>query len=81
MARRPNILLLMADQLNPAFLPMYGNPIVKAPHLQALAERERIARDYPEIPHVHALLADSQNNLGILLRDAGRTDEALQAYA
>lgn len=39
MARRPNILLLMADQLNPAFLPMYGNPIVKAPHLQALAER------------------------------------------
>jgi choline-sulfatase len=39
MAKRPNILLLMADQLNPAFLPMYGNRIVQAPHLQALAAR------------------------------------------
>lgn len=39
MTQRPNILLLMADQLNPAFLPMYGNRIVKAPHLQALGAR------------------------------------------
>lgn len=39
MSQRPNILLLMADQLNPAFLPMYGNGIVQAPNLQALAAR------------------------------------------
>lgn len=39
MTTRPNILLVMADQLNPAFLPMYGNAIVKAPHLAALAAR------------------------------------------
>lgn len=38
MTQRPNILLIMADQLNPAFLPMYGNRIVKAPNLQSLAQ-------------------------------------------
>jgi len=39
MTQRPNILLLMADQLNPGFLPMYGNRVALTPHLQALAER------------------------------------------
>ncbi|NPC59115.1 choline-sulfatase [Caenimonas soli] len=39
MTKRPNILLIMADQLNASFLPMYGNAIAKTPHLQALAER------------------------------------------
>jgi choline-sulfatase len=33
----PNILLLMADQLAAAHLPAYGNTVVQAPHLDALA--------------------------------------------
>ncbi len=35
----PNILLVMVDQLAPAFLPIHGHKIVKAPHLQALADK------------------------------------------
>ena len=51
MKKRPNILLLMADQLTPGFLPMYGNKIVKAPHLQALAERGTVfANAYCNFP-------------------------------
>lgn len=33
----PNILLVMVDQLAPAFLPIHGHKVVKAPHLEALA--------------------------------------------
>ena len=36
---RPNILILMADQLNPAFLPVYGHRLVRAPNITALAAR------------------------------------------
>ncbi len=36
---RPNILLVMADQLAPHFTSTYGHPVVKTPHLDALAER------------------------------------------
>ena len=39
MSSRPNIVLLMADQQKATALPMYGNPDVRAPHLQALAGR------------------------------------------
>jgi arylsulfatase A-like enzyme len=35
----PNILLIMADQLAAPFLPMHGHPVVKAPHIDRLAER------------------------------------------
>jgi len=35
----PNILLIMADQLAPQALPCYGHPLVKAPHICALAQR------------------------------------------
>ena len=35
---QPNILIVMADQLNPAFLPVYGHPLVKTPHLSVLAK-------------------------------------------
>ena len=38
-SKPPNILLVMVDQLAPAFLPIHGHKIVKAPHLQALAEK------------------------------------------
>lgn len=34
---RPNILIIMADQHNPHVLGCYGDPIVKTPHLDALA--------------------------------------------
>jgi choline-sulfatase len=37
--RQPNILLIMADQLSAPALPCYGHPLVKAPHIGALAER------------------------------------------
>ncbi|MBM3843363.1 MAG: choline-sulfatase [Verrucomicrobia bacterium] len=33
----PNLLLVMADQVNPAFLPVYGHPVVRMPHLARLA--------------------------------------------
>ncbi|MEO6742944.1 MAG: sulfatase-like hydrolase/transferase, partial [Caldimonas sp.] len=39
MKRQPNILFVMADQMAAAPLPCYGGTVVKAPHLQALAER------------------------------------------
>ena len=35
---QPNILLIMADQLSALALPSYGHPVVKAPHITALAE-------------------------------------------
>ena len=35
--RRPNILLVMFDQLAPQSLPSYGHPLVQAPHLSRLA--------------------------------------------
>ena len=35
----PNIVLIMADQLAPQFTGAYGHPIVKTPHLDALAAR------------------------------------------
>ena len=38
-SRQPNILLLMADQLAAPALPCYGHPVVKAPHIGALAAR------------------------------------------
>jgi choline-sulfatase len=38
-AARPNVLLIMADQLAAGWLPAYGHEIVHAPNLTALAER------------------------------------------
>ncbi|WP_454751816.1 choline-sulfatase [Cupriavidus necator] len=40
--RKPNILFIMADQLSAPVLPFHGNTVVKAPHLQALAERSAV---------------------------------------
>jgi choline-sulfatase len=36
---QPNILLIMADQLTAFALPSYGHPVVRAPHITALAEQ------------------------------------------
>ncbi|VTU46676.1 Choline-sulfatase (plasmid) [Variovorax sp. SRS16] len=40
--KKPNILMIMADQLSAPVLPFHGNTAVKAPHLQALAERSTV---------------------------------------
>lgn len=37
-ANSPNFLFIMADQMAGQALPFHGNPVVKAPHLTALAE-------------------------------------------
>jgi len=37
-ARRPNVLIVMADQMTPGILPAYGNGVARTPHLDALAE-------------------------------------------
>jgi choline-sulfatase len=39
MTRRPNILFVMADQMAPGFLPIHGHKLVKAPNIEALADR------------------------------------------
>ena len=36
-ARAPNILIVMANQMTPAFLPVYGHSVVKAPNMLSLA--------------------------------------------
>ena len=42
-AKAPNILIVMADQMAPAFLPIYGHPLVRAPNmLNARARRNRV---------------------------------------
>ncbi|MBV8793354.1 MAG: choline-sulfatase [Hyphomicrobiales bacterium] len=43
-AKTPNILIVMADQMAPAFLPIYGHSLVRAPNMQALA-REGVVFD------------------------------------
>ena len=39
MATKPNILILMADQLTAGALPAYGNLVARTPHIDALARR------------------------------------------
>ncbi len=39
MSSKPNIVLIMADQLAPQFTGAYGHPLVQTPHMTALAER------------------------------------------
>ena len=36
--QKPNVVLIMADQLAPQFLPCYGHPVVKAPTIARLAD-------------------------------------------
>ena len=37
--KRPNIVVIMADQLAPHWTGTYGHPVVKTPHMDALADR------------------------------------------
>ena len=45
MPDRPNILLVMADQLSAAALPAYGHPVVNAPHIERLADEGVVFED------------------------------------
>jgi len=36
---KPNVLLVVADQMTPLLTGVYGHPVVKTPHLNALAEK------------------------------------------
>ncbi|MCP4256615.1 MAG: sulfatase-like hydrolase/transferase [Planctomycetes bacterium] len=38
-SKRPNVLLVIADQMTPLLMGLYGHPVVKTPHLNALAEK------------------------------------------
>jgi choline-sulfatase len=72
MTSRPNIILIMADQLNPSFLPMYGNRIAKTPHLQALADQGTVFRNaYCNYP----ICAPSRYSML-----SGRMPHAISAY-
>lgn len=37
--KKPNILVIQADQLTASVLPMYGHPLVQTPHISRLAEQ------------------------------------------
>jgi choline-sulfatase len=37
-AKAPNVVIVMADQMAPAFLPIHGHALTRAPNMQALAE-------------------------------------------
>lgn len=39
MDRKPNIVVIMADQLAPHFIGAYGHPVVRTPHIDAIAAR------------------------------------------
>ena len=49
-AGRPNILLLMADQLGAGWLPAYGHPTVQAPHLDRAGGRGASSSTPPTAP-------------------------------
>ncbi len=56
--KRPNILIVQADQMAAAFLPFHGHPVVRAPNMAALAEA-RVAPGGELLWHagVNALIA------------------------
>jgi choline-sulfatase len=71
-SERPNILLVMADQLAAAHLPAYGNPVVHAPRLTQLA-REGVV--FESAYCASPLCAPSRFSLL-----AGRRPSAIGAY-
>ena len=45
-SKRPNILLLMLDQLAPQSLPDYGHKLVQTPHISALADQGTVFENF-----------------------------------
>jgi len=46
MSNRPNILLIMLDQLAPQSLPDYGHKVVRTPHISGLADRGTVFENF-----------------------------------
>ncbi len=46
MTRRPNIVILMCDQLSARALPTYGHGLVKSPHIESLAARGTVFENF-----------------------------------
>lgn len=77
MSSKPNILLIMADQLSALALPAYGHRVVKAPHISALAEDGVLFENmYCNFP----LCAPSRASMltGRLASDVGAFDNAAE---
>ena len=62
---KPNILIVMPDQLSPLFLPIHGCSVVKTQNIDALAAIGRMdeARD------IFETLLERRNHLGLLSED------------
>ena len=64
---RPNIVLLMVDQLAATDLAAYGHPLVKSPHIDSIAKRGAVFENfYSNFP----LCAPARLALGSLWRGA-----------
>ena len=63
-SRQPNILLIMADQLAAPALPCYGHPVVKAPHIGALAARRGVRERLLQQPAVRAVARSLHDRAG-----------------
>ena len=63
----PNIVVIMADQLAPHFTGTYGHPVVKTPHLDAVAARGmRFDAAYCNSPLCAPSRAASASRWGVL---------------
>ena len=76
MAAKPNILILMADQLAAGALPAYGNTVARTPNMDALADRGVVFDAYCNSP----LCAPSRAALmsGRLPSETGAYDNAAE---
>jgi choline-sulfatase len=78
--RRPNLLLIMVDQLAPGWLPAYGHPVVQAPTLTRLA-REGVVFDSAYCPSPLCLPSRAGLLTGKLPSRTGAFDNAAELAA
>ena len=79
-AQPPSFLVVMADQLAASWLPVYGHPLVQAPHLSALA-REATVFDRAYTPFPLCAPARSAMVTGRLASEIGVYDNAAELAA
>jgi choline-sulfatase len=80
LAQPPSFLVLMADQLAAAWLPVYGHPLVQTPHLSALAQDATVF-DSAYTPFPLCAPARSAMVTGRLASDIGVYDNAAELAA